>query len=88
MAIRSIFCFLLTDIKVNTEIDVPNLPEKIIFARFMKFLSWVLMGVFVFASCTSKYGKVLKSKAEMQGLAVHSPAPVLCRNCRREENKT
>jgi outer membrane protein assembly factor BamD len=28
----------------------------------MKFLSWILVGFFVFASCTSKYGKVLKSK--------------------------
>jgi len=38
------------------------LPEKIIFARFMKFLPGILMCLLVLASCTSKYGKVLKSK--------------------------
>jgi len=41
---------------------VANLPEKIIFARFMKFLPGILMCFLVLFSCTSKYGKVLKSK--------------------------
>ena len=41
---------------------MPNLAEKIIFARFMKFLPGILMCFLMLASCTSKYGKVLKSK--------------------------
>jgi outer membrane protein assembly factor BamD len=39
-----------------------NLPEKIIFARFMKFLPGILLSLMVLASCSSKFEKVLKSK--------------------------
>ncbi len=44
------------------EADIGNLPEKYIFARFMKFLPGILLSILVLASCTSKFGKVLKSK--------------------------
>ena len=39
-----------------------NLPKKIIFARFMKFLSGILLCVLLFSSCLSEFGKVVKSK--------------------------
>ncbi len=39
-----------------------NLPEKIIFARFMKFLPGILFCVLLLSSCASKFGKVMKSK--------------------------
>ena len=39
-----------------------NLPEKIIFARFMKFLPGILFSFLLFTSCASKFGQVLKSK--------------------------
>jgi outer membrane protein assembly factor BamD len=39
-----------------------NLPEKIIFARFMKFLPGILLSLMVLTSCSSKFEKVLKSK--------------------------
>jgi outer membrane protein assembly factor BamD len=38
------------------------LPEKTIFARFMKFLPGILLSLLLLASCTSKFGKVVKSK--------------------------
>jgi outer membrane protein assembly factor BamD len=38
------------------------LPEKIIFARFMRFSSAFILCFLVLSSCTSKFGKVLKSK--------------------------
>ena len=41
---------------------MPNLPEKIIFARFMKFLPGILLCVILLSSCLSQYGKVVKSK--------------------------
>ncbi len=39
-----------------------NLPEKIIFARFMKFLPGIFLSLLVLTSCASKFGKVMKSK--------------------------
>jgi outer membrane protein assembly factor BamD len=54
--------FLLTHLKVNTETDIANLPEKTIFARFMKFLPGILLSFLVLVSCNSKFAKVSKSK--------------------------
>lgn len=54
--------FLLTALIVAAANCIGNLPEKIIFTRFMKFYLWILSGFLVFASCTSKFGKVVKSK--------------------------
>jgi outer membrane protein assembly factor BamD len=54
--------FLLTAKSLPAEADIGNLPEKFIFARFMKFLPGILLGILMMASCTSKFGKVLKSK--------------------------
>jgi outer membrane protein assembly factor BamD len=41
---------------------MPNLPEKTIFARFMKFLPGILLSLLLLSSCASKFGKVIKSK--------------------------
>lgn len=38
------------------------MPEKIIFARFMKFLPGIFLSLLLLSSCTTQFGKVLKSK--------------------------
>src|SRR5438309_11914576 len=60
--LRNVMFVLINCISAECLLYITNLPEKTIFARFMKFLPGILLSLMVLASCSSKFEKVLKSK--------------------------